>query len=232
MPNKITHVFFDLDRTLWDFEQNSHDELSAIFSRHQLMMKGISLVEEFIKVYKKINEECWELYRMNAIKKEDLRSVRFAQTLEYFGINDPALSERIGLEYVTNSPMRTKLIKDSHEILEYLNPKYSMHMITNGFEEVQHVKLRECGLTPFFGEVITSEMAGAKKPEKKIFDLAIELTGANPATSVYIGDDLLVDALGAANAGWQAVYFNPHKVTHNHSFLADIQSLAELKTVL
>lgn len=232
MSNKITHVFFDLDRTLWDFEQNSHDELSAIFSRNRLMEKGISLVEEFIKVYKKINEECWELYRMNAIKKEDLRSVRFSQTLEYFGIKDENLAERIGMEYVTNSPHRTKLIAGTHEILEYLNPKYSMHMITNGFEEVQHVKLRECGLTPFFGEVITSEMAGAKKPERKIFDLAINFTGANPETSVYIGDDLLVDALGAINAGWQAIYFNPHQVAHNHSFLADIQTLAELKEVL
>ena len=75
MPNKITHVFFDLDRTLWDFEQNSHDELSAIFDRHQLMMKGISLVEEFIKVYKKINEECWERYRKNEIVKADRKSV-------------------------------------------------------------------------------------------------------------------------------------------------------------
>ena len=232
MSNKITHVFFDLDRTLWDFEQNSHDELSAIFGRHQLMMKGISLVEEFIKVYKKINEECWELYRMNAIAKEDLRSVRFLQTLEYFGIKDADLAERIGLEYVANSPLRTKLIKDSHAVLEYLNPKYSMHMITNGFEEVQHVKLRECGLTPFFGEVITSEMAGAKKPERKILDLAIELTGADPETSVYIGDDLLVDALGAQNAGWHSIYYNPHQVSHNHSFLADIQTLDQLKGVL
>ncbi len=232
MPNKITHVFFDLDRTLWDFEQNSHDELAAIFSRHRLMEKGISLVEEFIKVYKKINDECWELYRMNAIKKEDLRSLRFSQTLEYFGIKDEMLAERIGIEYITNSPLRTKLITGSHEIVQYLNPKYSMHMITNGFEEVQHVKLRECGLTPFFGEVITSEMAGVKKPERQIFDKALDLTGAKASQSVYIGDDLLVDALGAVNAGWQAIYFNPHQVVHNHTFLADIQTLAELKEVL
>lgn len=232
MKKTITHVFFDLDRTLWDFEQNSHDELSAIFSRHRLMEKGISLVEEFIKVYKKINEECWEMYRMNAIKKEDLRSIRFSQTLEYFGIVDPALSERIGLEYVTNSPLRTKLIEGSHEILQYLNQKYSMHMITNGFEEVQHVKMRECGLTPFFGEVVTSEMAGVKKPEQKIFDTALDLTGANADQSVYIGDDLLVDCMGAVNAGWNAIYFNPHQVSHNHSFLADIRSLAEIKSVL
>jgi putative hydrolase of the HAD superfamily len=128
--------------------------------------------------------------------------------------------------------LRTKLIEGSHEILEYLNPKYQLHMITNGFEEVQHVKLRECGLTPFFGEVITSEMAGVKKPDKKIFDMALEYTGAKASSSVYIGDDLLVDVLGAIDAGWQAIYFNPHKVTHNHSFLADIQSLDQIENFL
>jgi putative hydrolase of the HAD superfamily len=232
MNNSITHIFFDLDRTLWDFEANSHDELMAIWKRNGLHQRGISLPEEFIKVYKQINEECWDAYRKNEITKEKLRGERFRRTLAYYGIEDTDLAEEIGSQYVTNSPQRTKLVAHTHEVLGYLSGKYEMHMITNGFEEVQHIKLEKSGLDKYFGEVITSEMAGVKKPEQRIFDLAIEKSGANAGQSIYVGDDLVVDVLGAISAGWHAIYYNPHRVTHNHSTFADVQCLSEIKTVL
>lgn len=232
MNNSITHIFFDLDRTLWDFEANSHDELMAIWQRNDLHQKGISLPGEFIKVYKQINEECWEAYRKNEITKERLRGERFNRTLAYFGIKDEVLAEEIGEQYVTNSPQRTKLMEHTHDVLEYLAGKYDLHMITNGFEEVQHVKLKNADLDKYFGEVITSEMAGVKKPDQKIFDLAIEKSGAKASQSVYIGDDLVVDVLGAIGAGWHAIYFNPHNVSHNHSTLADVQCLSEIRNIL
>ncbi|MCB9197289.1 MAG: noncanonical pyrimidine nucleotidase, YjjG family [Flavobacteriales bacterium] len=232
MTHEITHVFFDLDRTLWDFEANSRDELLDIWARNGLHNRGISLPEEFIKVYKQINEECWEAYRKNEISKEQLRGERFRRTLEYYGIEDDLLAEKIGIQYIDNSPKRTKLIDHTHEILDYLNKKYQLHIITNGFEEVQHVKLANSDLKKYFGEIITSEMAGVKKPEIEIFQLALDKTGAKASQSVYIGDDIVVDVLGAINAGWYAIYFNPHKVPNTHSTLADIQSLSEIKNIL
>ena len=90
----LKHIFFDLDHTLWDFEQNSRNELTYLFSYHKLHQKGISLVDEFIKIYKKINNECWALYRVNKITKENLRVERFHKTLNYFGIEDIKLSEK------------------------------------------------------------------------------------------------------------------------------------------
>lgn len=232
MNHSITHIFFDLDRTLWDFEANSFDELMAIWSRNGLHQRGISLPEEFIKVYKQINEECWEAYRKDEITKEKLRGERFRRTLAYYGVQDDQLAEDIGEQYVANSPQRTKLVDYTHEVLEYLSQKYELHMITNGFEEVQHIKLANSDLDKYFGEIITSEMAGVKKPAQRIFDLALERSGAEAGRSVYVGDDLAVDVLGAINAGWHAIYFNPHNVAHNHSTLADVQCLSEIKHVL
>ena len=112
---EIKNLFFDLDRTLWDFDSNSHQELLQLFRSHQLHQKGISLPKEFIKVYKKINQECWEKYRNNLLSKERLRSERFLLTLEYFGIDDFELAKKIGKDYVNNSPYRTKLIPYSIE---------------------------------------------------------------------------------------------------------------------
>ena len=107
------HIFLDLDRTLWDFEANSQQELTALFYKYKLQEKGISLVNEFIKIYKEINEQCWALYRENKLSKENLRSIRFAKTLHYFGVEDQGLSKNIGLDYITNSPLRTLLFDGS-----------------------------------------------------------------------------------------------------------------------
>jgi len=230
--NKFEHLFFDLDRTLWDFEKNSHEELISIYLSNDLHQKGISLKEEFIKVYKKINEECWELYRNNKMSKETLRSERFNKTLFYFGIKDQELSEKIGNQYIENSPKRTVLIDGTLELLDYLNEKYQMHIITNGFEEVQFDKLKNSGLINYFDQVVTSEAAGFKKPNPIIFEYALKKANAQVSKSVMIGDDLNTDIIGGINAGIECIYYNPHCVKHNLSLLADVQNLLTITSIL
>ena len=230
--NKFEHLFFDLDRTLWDFEKNSHEELMSIYLSNDLHQRGISLKEEFIKVYKKINEECWELYRNNKMSKETLRSERFNKTLFYFGIKDQELSEKIGNQYIENSPKRTVLIDGTLELLDYLNEKYQMHIITNGFEEVQFDKLKNSGLINYFDQVVTSEAAGFKKPNPIIFEYALKKANAQVSKSVMIGDDLNTDIIGGINAGIECIYYNPHCVKHNLSLLADVQNLLTITSIL
>ena len=229
---KFRHIFLDLDRTLWDFEENSRQELESIFRKFKLQQLGISLPNEFIKIYKSINEECWSLYRLNKLSKEDLRNIRFLKTLEYFGISDQIIAEQIGQEYVNNSPKRTILIDGCHELLIYLKNKYQLHIITNGFEEVQVKKLSNSKLTPYFEKMITSESAGFKKPRKEIFNYALNLTGAKLSESVMIGDDLQTDIQGAVNIGMESIYFNPNRKNHSFNILADVETLLEIKSIL
>ncbi len=227
----IKHLFFDLDRTLWDFETNSFNELVNLYHCHNLHQKGISLSEEFVKVYKKINEKCWERYRENTLSKENLRFERFKQTLEYFGIYDLELSIKIGDDYLKNSPYRTILIPNAIELLSELQPIYKLHIITNGFQEVQHVKINQSGLANFFTIVVTSEMAGAKKPNPLIFNYALEKAGANLENSVMIGDDLNTDIKGAVNVGMKSIYFNPNKRTNNSIAWKEVVTLMEIKDI-
>ena len=228
----IEHVFFDLDRTLWDFETNSYEELTNLYHAHSLHQLGISLSKEFKKVYKKINENCWEKYRLNQLSKKELRSERFLLTLEYFGIVNQKLAEKIGDDYVSNSPYRTKLIPFTNELLNALNNRFKLHIITNGFEEVQHIKLRESGLTHFFDHIITSEMAGAKKPNPKIFEYALNKTNAVIENSVMIGDDINTDISGALNVNMKAIYYNPNQKKHNLSIWREVENLKEIKKIL
>lgn len=230
MSKKYKHIFFDLDRTLWDFETNSHDELLLMYTEFKLINYGVSLPLEFIKVYKKFNDICWEQYLNGTISQTDLRLKRFLNTLEYFGINNYAIAEAMGKLYVERSPFRTKLIPHTIEILTFLKSReYELHIITNGFEEVQHIKLRESNLEQFFTTITTSEMANAKKPDKVIFDFALTKANALKSESVYIGDDLSVDIEGAINAGIDAIYFNPNKKLLNLCTFLNITSLIDLK---
>lgn len=230
--DNIKYVFFDLDRTLWDFEANSKATLEELFAEFNLKKKLGVGGAEFIREYKRINEIFWTDYRNGVIKKEELRYARFEAALKFFGHNDHDMASEIGELYISRSPRKTGLVEGSIEILEYLKTKYELHIITNGFEEVQHIKMESSGLSPYFGHVITSEGAGAKKPSKVIYDYSEKLTGAKPSNSIMIGDHYEADVFGALNAGWKAVLYEPNEIRKENVNYHHIHHLKELKELL
>ncbi len=231
MP-KYEHVFFDLDRTLWDFDTNSKLALGEIYIEFKLKEKGIDSSIEFIDVYQEINEELWDLYRKGLLNKRKLRSLRFSKTLEHFGLADEYLGEQLGTAYVEISPYKTAVLPNCMEILDYLAGRYEMHIITNGFEEVQNIKLDKSGLTKYFSKIITSEQAGARKPDPKVFDYAFGLTSGKVKNSLMIGDDLRTDIEGARNIKMDHVYYNPNRIDHSEELFHEIADLLELKNLL
>ncbi len=232
MFSDIRHIFFDLDRTLWDFETNSREALSEIFQEWNLAENGINSPEAFMQAYISNNDLCWDLYRKNLISKADLRTRRFSLTLASFDLEDEPLAEALGDAYVLRSPQKTALFPGAHETLAVLSTRYVLHIITNGFEEVQHLKLTSTGLKKYFKHVITSEMAGSKKPDPAIFDFALKKAGAAPFQSLMIGDDPAVDVLGAMESGMQAILFDPEAVHSINSRFRVIKHLDELPGML
>ncbi|MFK5855747.1 MAG: YjjG family noncanonical pyrimidine nucleotidase [Bacteroidota bacterium] len=232
MKEKIKHVFFDLDRTLWDFEKSAAQTFEELFISHQLFQKGVSSVKKFHEVYTIHNDRLWDQYRKGEIKKEILRGLRFSLTLKDFGITDKDFGERLGDDYVRLSPIKVNLFPYSIEILEYLYPKYKLHIITNGFSEVQEIKLKTSKIDSFFIEVITSEDAGYKKPDTRIFDYAFNKTGALPQNSIMIGDDYEVDIIGAKNVGMRQIFFDPYLRHIDNESTFYINNLKEIEEVL
>ncbi|UTW62565.1 YjjG family noncanonical pyrimidine nucleotidase [bacterium SCSIO 12741] len=224
----IRHLFFDLDRTLWDFRSNSRETLDEIYQVFNLKEAGVSDPMTFIHTYEEVNEYMWHLYRINQLSKEELRYGRFGQALGKLGVRNETLAGEIGDYYIEHSPKKTNLLDHAFPVLDYLKPKYELHIITNGFEEVQKVKLENSGLSHYFGEVITSEMAGCKKPDQRIFEFALKSSGAEASQSVMIGDDLTADIVGARGAGISQVYFNPLEEQHNEQPDWEIGCLSEL----
>jgi len=230
--SRILNVFFDLDRTLWDFESNSEATLKELFAEFGLAEKLGTADDEFIKEYKRINELFWNDYRNGVIQKEELRYARFEATMKFFGYSDRQVASKMGEQYIARSPRKTALVDGTIEVLDYLKPKYNLHIITNGFEEVQHIKMQSAGLEPYFGQVITSEQAGAKKPDPIIYRYAQELTGARPENSIMIGDHYEADVVGALRSGWQAVLYNPAIAPSEPDTYHCITHLDQLKRIL
>lgn len=228
----VRHLFFDLDHTLWDFKTNSRETLSDLFHEMRLEDHGVEKVESFIETYEKVNDEKWAQYRTGEIDKETLRSTRFLDSLRRFDVEHPELSHQMEVEYIKRSPHKTNLFPGTIEVLEYLQESYEMHIITNGFSEVQDVKLDKSGLKPFFKSVITSEAVGVNKPDLKIFLHALHSTGAERKSSVMIGDNLEADIRGARRVGMYQVYFNPERMPHSDKVTAEITDLSQLKTLL
>ncbi len=228
MYSEIRHIFFDLDRTLWDFETNSREALSEIFHELRLAEKGVVSLSAFVDAYIRNNDLCWELYRKNLISKSELRVRRFSLTLAAFDLEDEALAAELGDEYVNRSPRKTALFPGAHQTLQFLSGRFGLHIITNGFEEVQMLKMASTGLRPYFTHVITSEMAGCKKPDPGIFDFALKKSGAAPFQSLMIGDDPAVDVLGAIESGMQGILFDPEGIHAEDSRFPTIKRLEEL----
>jgi YjjG family noncanonical pyrimidine nucleotidase len=229
---RYQHLFFDLDRTLWDFDTNSQEALREIVVECELEGRGITDSGQFLDKYRDINLHYWSLYREQKIDKETLRWIRFGKTLEHFGIHDQKLAMQLAQLYVSVSPLKTGLMPGTLDALEYLGEKYRMHIITNGFEEVQHIKLKQSGLDRFFDIVVTSEGAGHKKPRPEIFAYACQASGATYSDSIMIGDDLEADILGAQNAGMDHVFYNPEGAAHSYQVTHEISALVELKSLL
>lgn len=231
MKNKYEHIFFDLDRTLWHFEENSKKVLEDIFNSFNLNER-ITSSNIFISQYNQINEELWAKYREDKVTKDTLRWKRFYDTLLHFGIDDRETSDKIGDYYVYHSPRQKTLLPYTKEVLEYLNDKYTLHIITNGFEEVQYIKMTESEINHYFDVVVLSERVGVKKPHPYIFKKAMKSANANAQNSLMIGDDLYADILGAEKVGMDSIYFNYYKEPLSQKVQKEISCLSELFDLL
>ena len=228
----MKHIFFDLDGTLWDFETNSNETLLELYSNYNLKEKGILDYEVFMNSYNIHNAILWDLYNSDKISKEDLRRERFQRTFADFGIHDFILSETMGEKYIEVCPRKNKLFPYAFEVLDYLKQKYTLHIITNGFDKTQHIKLEHSNLSPYFNQIITSETTGMKKPNPLIFSYALDLANAKKTESIYIGDNLVVDILACQNAGIKGIYFNPKKKRHDKNVTFEISCLSQIMEIL
>ena len=226
---RIKHVFFDLDHTLWDFEKNSDLTFQKLFKEYQIDLD----IAVFLDVYKPINFKYWRLYRQEKVSKEQLRYLRLKEAFDavHFSISDE-LIDTLAIQYIELMPNFNHLFDGAVDILNYLKDKYQLHIITNGFEEVQAMKMKSSKIQHYFDQVITSESVGVKKPNPLIFEHALSVAKATKENSIMIGDSLEADIEGAINFDMEAIYFNPENNNSENTSFLTVNSLLEIKQYL
>ena len=228
------HIFFDLDHTLWDHNTNSRIALEEVYQAFDLQEIGIASTKDFYLAFTEINHQLWDKYEAGRISQSELRHQRFRLIFNKLDVKSQDLCDTISESYMDISTKKSNLLPNAHDILQYLHPKYPMHIITNGFDEVQSVKMEAGKITHFFREIITSQNSGYKKPDSRIFEYALKKVEAVAEECLMIGDSFPADIVGATRAGIDAVFFNPDQRIQEISIKPkyEIRDLAELKGIL
>ncbi|MES2519557.1 MAG: YjjG family noncanonical pyrimidine nucleotidase [Bacteroidota bacterium] len=231
---RYKHIFFDLDHTLWDHNTNSKIALEEVYHHFDLQTLGVPSSSQFYLKFNEINHQLWDKYEAGRISQPELRHSRFRLIFSQLGVDNHAVCDELSETYISISSKKHNLLPNAKNTLEYLFPKYPLHIITNGFDEIQSVKMNAGQITHFFKEVVTSQNSGYKKPDSRIFEYALKKVGAVAQECLMIGDSFQSDIVGATRAGIDAVFFNPDQRPQEISIKPkyEIQDLAELKGIL
>ena len=226
---EVNNIFFDLDHTLWDFDKNSDLTFFKILKKNNLNID----VSKFLNSYHPINRKYWELYRENKVSKADLRYYRLSDTFKKlnYDINDNLINQ-LAIDYIEHLSDFNHLIPDTLIVLNSLKSNYRMHIITNGFKEVQYIKLKKSGIYSFFKKIIVSEDVGVLKPNKKIFQYALKICNTTSKEALMIGDDFISDVKGAQSLGIDQVFFDYKHTMKKSDSTFTIFHLKELENIL
>ncbi|MDG1715717.1 YjjG family noncanonical pyrimidine nucleotidase [Lacinutrix sp.] len=228
MKHKITDIFFDLDHTLWDFDKNSELTFGIIFKKNTIDVD----LKRFSEIYQPINLKYWKLYREEKVTKSNLRYGRLKEAFDALDIVvEDQVIHQLAIDYIDYLTTYNHVFDGTIEILDYLKPKYKLHIITNGFIEVQQTKLEKSNISHYFETVTSSEAVGVKKPNAKVFHHALSLANIKKENGIMIGDNYEADILGALNIGLDAICYNYHNVTLEKD-IKEVKHLLDLKEFL
>lgn len=231
MAKHYKHLYFDLDLTLWDFDANSASALQQIIEEFSLQEK-VTNPKKFIGLFKVYNEQVWELYRLKKMNKKELRYERFRLLFNDFGITDKNLICMVQEYYTETAPTKQVLIEGTREVLEYLFPKYSLYIVSNGFMETQKAKMENSDIARYFKRIFTSDQVGFAKPDKRIFEHCVKSVNAMKKESLFIGDDPINDVEGPKKFGMDQVFYNPSERIIGNTPTYEIKKLTELIELL
>lgn len=232
MHMSYKNIFIDLDDTLWDFHQNGRECLVEIYNDYGFN-KFYNSFEDYYNVYMPNNNRLWELYRQGLIKKEELVIERILMPVRSFGINDTKFAKNLSDDFLNRTTYKTQLVSGTMELLEYLKPKYKMHILSNGFREVQFKKIENSGLKPYFEKVILSEDIKINKPHADYFTYALKCTNSRRDQTIMIGDSWEADIVGAYNSSIAQIWYNPKEEKHGEFIPTHtVKSLHEIQNIL
>jgi len=227
-----SHLFFDLDHTLWDHHRNANETLEDLYHEYDLNQICAATTNEFLETFHLVNHGLWEQYHLGEIDQQYIRDNRFVKVLQNLGAPLGSIPKGLPETYLQRCPQKPHLMPYTLEVLDYLKERYELSIITNGFADVQEIKMKASGLNSYFDHVITSESAGYLKPRPEIYQYTMNLFAVPAKQCLMIGDNAQTDIAGAEATGIDQVYYDPQKQQKALNPTYQIQCLSELKQIL
>ncbi|EAQ67306.1 nucleotidase [Marinomonas sp. MED121] len=221
---KYQWLLFDADETLFSFDDFAG--LKVLFKDYDVVFS-----EQDYAQYKALNKPLWVDYQEKKISADTLKTERFTHWAKRLNVS----------AYELNSGFLNAMAKvclplpGAETLLEALSSKVNMAIITNGFTELQQVRLENTGLKKYFADVIISEQVGMAKPDIEIFDHALNKLGHQDRSSVLmVGDNPHSDILGGMRAGMDTCWLNHHQnpVPEGIKPTYQVADLHQLKSLL
>ncbi|MDR3272650.1 MAG: HAD hydrolase-like protein [Flavobacteriaceae bacterium] len=233
MKEKIKHIFFDLDNTLWDTDKNSKTTLETMFSEMKVTEKYGLDFSDFYPNYYVRNEKLWDLYRQNLATKQDIISKRFCSTFQEFDINDEELNQYFEENFLKKVVENNDLVENAENALRYLKSNnYNLHIVSNGFIEPTERKVFDTPIHQYVSTVTSGEEINKRKPAREVFELGLQKARALPEESSFVGDDWSADALGSEKIGMFPVFFDYKKEKkYKQNGFPIVEDLLELKNI-
>jgi len=228
--SRYKHLFFDLDRTLWDFEKNSRISLLEMY-QNMGIDNYVPSVDLFLSLFDKYNAMMWREFERGNISKDIMRVKRFDLILRDVKIKNIDFAKELNNAYLKICPSKPHLFDKAQETLTMLSEKYVLHIVSNGFIDIQENKMHASGIHHFFKEIITCDVSGYVKPDKRMFDYALNRCKIDRKQVLMIGDDYENDIVGAINSGIDSCFVDYAKGKCDNATYY-IHHLSELTVIL
>jgi len=230
---KYQWILFDADETLFHFDNLSG--LTTMFARY-----GVNFTQSDFEEYQSVNKPLWVQYQNGEITAQQLQITRFTQWGNKLNVQPKELNE----QFLDAMAEICKPLPGALELVTTLHKQgVKMGIITNGFAQLQEIRLQRTGFKPYFSPVVISELVGVAKPHIDIFTYALtKMDNPAPEQVLMVGDTLESDIVGGNNAGFDTCWLNHHRDLDSRSgskqtnteitFTYQVNSLTELLVLL
>jgi 2-haloacid dehalogenase len=221
-------ILLDLDNTIIDFNECARHSIINSFKKH-----GFTYTEDVFETFITENVNIWKRLENGEIDKPFLRANRWNIILDKLGIKfDGTIIEE---EFENGVSEFAFPVDGAYELLDYLNGKYDLYVVSNGFRFVQENRIKIGGYNKYFKDLFVSEDIGIQKPDIRFFNYCYEKIGYPPKEDlILIGDSLSADIKGGNNFDIETIWFNKNndKPTSDIKATYIVSKLSEIKNIL
>jgi putative hydrolase of the HAD superfamily len=212
--NNIKAILFDLDNTILDRTSTFNNFTNSF----------LKIYFDHIEVKQEIFDRIIYLDQDGYKDKKEL----FSELLEELPWKMKPLQTELLDFYKTEYVKNAVLMEHTREILQHIRKKYKTGLITNGNTSIQYGKIDILEIRSDFDLIIVSEEAGIKKPDPKIFELALTKLELSPEQCIFIGDHPVNDIEGAAKIGMKTIWMKVNQPWKDELTAKPIYSIEKL----